>query len=76
MTNVTIMAIPAEVQTYLDDVNARVRKIAAALHEALTELGCNSYVKTIYIGYDINGEKTAAEGIQPWLHPDSKPCDL
>jgi len=42
MTNVTIMAIPAEVQTYLDDVNARVRKITAALHEALTELGCNS----------------------------------
>ena len=42
MTNVTIMAIPSEVQTYLDDVNARVRKISAALHEALTELGCNS----------------------------------
>ena len=42
MTHVTIMAIPSEVQTYLDDVNARVRKITAALHEALTELGCNS----------------------------------
>jgi len=42
MANVTDMTIPAEVQTYLDDVNSRVRKIAAALHEALTELGCNS----------------------------------
>ena len=60
MTNVTVVTIPAEVQAYLDDVNSRVRKIATALHEALTEIGCNSYVKTIYIGYDINGEMTAA----------------
>lgn len=60
MANVVIMTIPAEVQAYLDGVNSRVRKVALSLHEALTELGCNSYVKTIYIGYDINGEMTAA----------------
>lgn len=52
--------IPSDVQSYLDDVNARVRKIALALHESMTDLGCSAYVKTIYIGYDINGEMTAA----------------
>lgn len=52
--------INAEVQGYLDDTNAKVRKVLIALHDAMTELGCASYVKTIYIGYEINGEMTAA----------------
>ena len=52
--------INTEVQGYLDDTNAKVRKVLIALHDAMTELGCSSYVKTIYIGYEINGEMTAA----------------
>jgi hypothetical protein len=30
------------------------------LHDALLSLGCVSYVKTIYIGYDIDGNMVAA----------------
>ena len=37
-----------------------MRPIATSLHEALLDLGCVSYVKTIYIGYDIAGEMVAA----------------
>lgn len=52
--------IPAEVQHLLDTTNPTTRATALAAHHILTELGCNSYVKTIYIGYDINGDMTAA----------------
>ena len=54
------MAIDAEAQTYLADLNKRVKPLATGLHEALLDLGCVSYVKTIYIGYDIDGEMVAA----------------
>jgi|694.fasta_scaffold148095_1 hypothetical protein len=54
------MATDGEAQTYLTDLNKRVRPIATSLHEALLGLGCVSYVKTIYIGYDIDGEMVAA----------------
>jgi len=54
------MAIDAEAQTYLSDLNKRVKPLATSLHEALLDLGCVSYVKTIYIGYDIDGEMVAA----------------
>lgn len=52
--------ISTEVQTYLDGVNAKMRKVCEALHSSLVELGCDAYVKTIYIGYDIDGVMTAA----------------
>jgi hypothetical protein len=54
------MTTDGEAQTYLADLNKRVRPIATSLHEALLDLGCESYVKTIYIGYDIDGEMVAA----------------
>lgn len=37
-----------------------MRQLATATHEALVDLGCSSYVKTIYIGYDLDGEMVAA----------------
>jgi hypothetical protein len=37
-----------------------MRQLAMATHEALVALGCSSYVKTIYIGYDLEGEMVAA----------------
>lgn len=54
------MTTDGEAQTYLADLNKRVRPIATSLHEVLLGLGCVSYVKTIYIGYDIDGEMVAA----------------
>jgi hypothetical protein len=54
------MTTDGEAQTYLADLNKRVRPIATSMHEALLDLGCVSYVKTIYIGYDIDGEMVAA----------------
>ncbi len=41
-------------------MNKKVRPLASDLHDELLNLGCDSYVKTIYIGYDIAGEMVAA----------------
>ena len=41
-------------------MNKKVRTLASNLHDVLLSLGCVSYVKTIYIGYDIGGEMVAA----------------
>jgi hypothetical protein len=50
----------AEANTYLNDLNLTVKPLAVAAHEAFVAEGCSSYVKTIYIGYDIDGEMVAA----------------
>ena len=54
------MSSDGDAQAYLSEMGKRVRPLAAALHEVLLRLGCVSYVKTIYIGYDIDGEMVAA----------------
>jgi hypothetical protein len=54
------MTADGEAQAYLAEMGKRVRPLATDLHEALLSLGCVSYVKTIYIGYDIDGEMVAA----------------
>ena len=41
-------------------MNKKVGPLASDLHDVLLNLGCVSYVKTIYIGYDIAGEMVAA----------------
>jgi hypothetical protein len=50
----------SEAQAYLSEMNKKVRPLASDLHDVLMKLGCVSYVKTIYIGYDIAGEMVAA----------------
>jgi hypothetical protein len=50
----------AEAESYLADLNKAVKKIATRCHEVFVALGCTSYVKTIYIGYDIGGVMVAA----------------
>ena len=50
----------AEAKSYLGGLNTAVGKIATRCHEVFVELGCMSYVKTIYIGYDIGGVMVAA----------------
>ena len=47
-------------EAYIADLNPTTRSIASAVHETLLRLGCTSYVKTIYVGYDVDGEMTAA----------------
>ena len=54
------MSSDGDAQAYLAEMGKRVRPLATELHEALLSLGCVSYVKTIYIGYDIDGEMVAA----------------
>ena len=50
----------AEVDGYLAALNPKVRKLASASNQVLIGQGCAAYVKTIYIGYDIDGEMVAA----------------
>lgn len=45
---------------YLEQVSAQVRAVATAAHQTLVDEGCTSYVKTIYIGYEIGREMVAA----------------
>ena len=50
----------SEAQDYLINSNKKVQKLASELHKAFIKQGCVSYVKTIYIGYDIEGQMVAA----------------
>ena len=50
----------SEAEGYIAGLNNRIGKIASQAHQILADSGCSSYVKTIYIGYDFNGEMVAA----------------
>ena len=60
------MSDHGDAKIYLSEMGKKMRPIAEAIHEAMISLGCVSYVKTIYIGYDIDGEMVAAL----YGHPD------
>jgi hypothetical protein len=49
-----------EAQKYIADLNKTSAALCIQVHEMFLAAGCNSYVKTIYIGYDIDGEMVAA----------------
>jgi len=49
-----------DVSDYLSQLNDFVVPLATAADGYLVNNGCNSYVKTIYIGYEIDGEMVAA----------------
>ena len=51
----------SEAATYLAGLNETTRCLAAITHELFASEGCSNYVKTIYIGYDIDGEMVAAD---------------
>ena len=55
-----IMSDNGDAKIYLSEMGKKMRPIAEAIHETMISLGCVSYVKTIYIGYDIDGEMVAA----------------
>ncbi len=50
----------SDAETYLAGLNKKIRELATQAHRQLIDQGCTSYVKTIYIGYDFNGEMVAA----------------
>ena len=47
-------------EEYFSQWGANVTPLGMPLHVALLAQGCDSYVKTIYIGYEISGEMVAA----------------
>ena len=49
-----------DAEAYIASLNGKVRNIALSAHTELLKEGCSSYVKTIYVGYDLNGEMVAA----------------
>lgn len=49
-----------EARGYLSALNSKTAALATAIHELFLAEGCASYVKTIYIGYDIDREMVAA----------------
>jgi hypothetical protein len=54
------VGINDEASDYLKRLGKNVGPMAKAAHAAFTKEGCTSYVKTIYIGYDIGGEMVGA----------------
>lgn len=60
------MGSHSEADGYISQLNPLTRELAVELHRVLTALGCSSYVKTIYVGYDVAGEMVAAM----YGHPD------
>jgi hypothetical protein len=49
-----------EAEAYMETLGQKVSKIALEAHNNLIAQGCSSYVKTIYIGYDLDGVMVAA----------------
>lgn len=54
------MSGPASVESYMSGLGASPRRLAEKAHAAFVAEGCSAYVKTIYIGYDFDGEMVAA----------------
>jgi hypothetical protein len=50
----------SEAETFLLEVAPGIRQLAEAAHTILEGEGCTSYVKTIYVGYEIDGDMVAA----------------
>jgi hypothetical protein len=50
----------SEAEAYIVGLNNKIAKVVSEAHQILIGSGCTSYVKTIYIGYDFNGEMVAA----------------
>lgn len=60
----------SEAMKMLARSSRKVQALAKPLHKVLMEAGCESYVKTIYIGYALEGEMVAA------LYPHADNAEL
>ena len=54
------MTLHTEAENFIATLNRHVSELARAVHSVFVSQGCNSYVKTIYVGYDVGGEMVAA----------------
>jgi len=54
------MTTSSEARDYFAGLNKKVSLIGLDLDALFESEGCASYVKTIYVGYDIGGEMVAA----------------
>ena len=52
--------MPKDLDTYLAQTSAKVRKLVDAICGQFTDEGCSLYVKTIYIGADLNKQMVGA----------------
>ena len=60
------MANHSDADAYIQGLNPAMAKLAGLVHQVFADEGCSSYVKTIYVGYDFDGEMVAAM----YGHPD------
>jgi hypothetical protein len=61
---------PTEVDTLLGVLNSTLKPLAQKLHNRTLAQGCTPYVKTIYVGYDLDGVMVAA------LYPHSDRVEI
>ena len=54
------MNVNQETQAFIENSPAKTRKIISEIVDIFESQGCVSYVKTIYIGFEIDGEMVAA----------------
>jgi hypothetical protein len=54
------MTTRGDAEAYLAQLSPLIQGLATEVHQTLVSLGCASYVKTIYVGYDLDGEMVAA----------------
>ncbi len=54
------VASSTEAAAYFQELNKKMAKISGSVDSVFESEGCSSYVKTIYVGYDIGGEMVAA----------------
>jgi hypothetical protein len=54
------MASSTEAAEFFAELNKQMAKLAGRVDSLFESEGCSSYVKTIYVGYDIGGEMVAA----------------
>jgi len=59
-----------DVRQLVGNYSPKIQQIVGEIHRCVVGLGCLSYIKAIYIGYEIKGEMVAA------LYPYHKHVDL
>jgi len=53
-------AFHSEAEIFFTQLNPRMGTAGLSVHDIFVEQGCTSYVKTIYVGYDIDGTMVTA----------------
>ena len=65
-----MMIVNKETQTFIDNSPTKSIELLSGIVDVFLAEGCHSYVKTIYIGFEIDGEMVAA------LYPFAKHVEI